>query len=231
MKQINCLILDDEELALRLLRSYVEKVPYLNLIATAHSGFDAIRILNTKEVDLVFIDIEMPELTGLEFIRSLDSKPAFIFVTAYREYAADAFEIDAIDYLVKPVSFERFLKAVNKYLKIFQENSHTLTTHIIQLRADRKIHQVNIQDICYVEGLKDYLKIHFDNREMLIIKETLSGIHKMLIPYGFIRCHKSYIVPVSKVKAFNADGIELEKRIIPIGRSFKEKVLKRLEDK
>jgi DNA-binding LytR/AlgR family response regulator len=230
MKKVNCLLIDDEELAIRLLRSYVEKVPYLNLVDTAVSGFEAVDILNSKEIDLVFVDIEMPELSGMEFIRSLDRRPAFIFVTAYREYAADAFEIDAVDYLVKPVSFERFLKAVNKYIKIHPGKRETVTGQI-QLRADRKTHQVKIDEIFYIEGLKDYVKIYFENREVLIIKETLSGLQKKLRPFAFIRCHKSYLVPISKIKAFNSEGIELGDKIIPIGRTYKENVLTILEIK
>lgn len=230
MRQINCLILDDEDLAIRLLMSYIAKVPYLHLVEAVKSGFEAIDILNSKEVDLVFVDIEMPELTGMEFVKSLNRKPAFIFVTAYREYAADAFELDAMDYLVKPVSFERFLKSVNKYFKTHVEHAHTVPTSTLQLRADRKIHQIAISDIVYMEGLKDYVKIYLDNREMLIFKETLASLQKKLAPSGFIRCHKSYLIPVSKIKAFNAEGIELGNKFIPIGRSYKEEVLKVLEN-
>lgn len=230
MKQINCLILDDEDLAIRLLQSYVDKVPYLFLVAAVNSGFEAIDILNSNDIDLVFVDIEMPELNGMEFIRSLNRQPAFIFVTAYREYAADAFEIDAVDYLVKPVSFERFLKSVNKYLKIHNRKAETTKSPTIRLRADRKIHQITITKILYIEGFKDYIKIYFDNREMLIFKETLSALSNKLIPNGFIRCHKSYLIPVSKIKAFNAEGIELGDKLIPIGRSYKEEVLRMLEN-
>ena len=229
MRQINCLILDDEDLAIRLLMSYISRVPYLNLVAAVKSGFEAIDIMNSKEVDLVFVDIEMPELTGMEFVKSLNRKPAFIFVTAYREYAADAFELDAVDYLVKPVSFERFLKTVNKYFKTHVEHAQTVLPSTLQLRADRKIHQIAISDIVYMEGLKDYVKIYLDNREMLIFKETLASLQKRLAPSGFIRCHKSYLIPVSKIKAFNAEGIELGNKFIPIGRSYKEEVLKVLE--
>ena len=226
MKQINCLILDDEDLAIRLLRSYIDKVPYLRLVAAVNSGFEAIDILNSKEVDLVFVDIEMPELTGMEFIKSLNRKPAFIFVTAYREYAADAFELDALDYLVKPVSFDRFLRSVNKYFKTFPDQADVLSSSTLQLRADRKIHQITISDILYVEGLKDYIKVFLDNREMLIFKETLTSLQKKLASSGFIRCHKSYLIPVAKIKAFNAEGIELGNQFIPIGRSYKDEVLK-----
>ncbi|MBR9998189.1 MAG: response regulator transcription factor [Cyclobacteriaceae bacterium] len=231
MKQIKCLIIDDEELAVRLIKSYIEKVPFLTLIAAVNSGFEAIEILNSKNVDLVFVDIEMPELSGMEFIRSLDRKPAFIFITAYREYAADAFEIDAIDYLVKPVSFDRFLKAVNKFYKSNPEKADAYTISTIQLRADRKIHQIHISNISYIEGLKDYIKIFFDSRDMLIFKETLSSIEKKLTPFGFIRCHKSYLIPISKIKSFNAEGIEIKDVYIPIGRSYKVEVLKILENR
>lgn len=225
------MIIDDEDLAIRLLKSYVEKVPYLHLIGAVKSGFDAIDLLNSKEVDLAFVDIEMPELTGMEFIKSLNRKPAFIFVTAYREYGADAFELDAVDYLVKPVSFERFLKSVNKYFKTHPDHTETMFSPALQLRADRKIHQVIIRDILYVEGLKDYVRIYLDNREILIFKETLISLQNKLTPAGFIRCHKSYLVPVSKITAFNTEGIELGEKFIPIGRSYKEEVMHVLENR
>lgn len=229
MKQIDCMILDDEELAVRLLKSYVEKVPFLNLVAAVNSGFEAIEIMNSRHIDLILADIEMPELTGMEFIRSLDRKTAFIFVTAYREYAADAFEIDAIDYLVKPVSFDRFLKAVNKYMKSRPDKAEMVTSPMLQLRADRKIHQINIDDIAYVEGLKDYVKIYFDSRNMMIFKETLSSLQQKLTPHGFLRCHKSYLIPISKIRAFNTEGIEMKDVFIPVGRSYKEEVMRILE--
>jgi len=231
MKQVNCIILDDEDLAIRLLKSYIDKVPYLHLTGAVKSGFEAIDLLNSKEVDLVFVDIEMPELTGMEFIKSLNRKPAFIFVTAYREYAADAFELDAVDYLVKPVSFERFLKSVNKYFKSHQDHTEATSSPTLQLRADRKIHQVTIGDILYVEGLKDYVRIYLDNREVLIFKETLTSLQNKLMSAGFIRCHKSYLVPISKITAFNTEGIELGQKFIPIGRSYKEDVMKVLENR
>jgi two-component system, LytTR family, response regulator len=229
MRQIDCMILDDEELAVRLLRSYVEKVPFLNLVAAVHSGFEAIEIINSRNIDLVLADIDMPEISGMEFIRSLDRKTAFIFVTAYREYAADAFEIDAIDYLVKPVSFDRFLKAVNKFLKSKTEKVETGSIPTLQLRADRKIYPINIADIAYVEGLKDYVKIYFDSRNMMIFKETLSSLQQKLTPHGFLRCHKSYLIPIAKIKAYNAEGIEMKDAFIPVGRSYKEEVLRILE--
>jgi len=231
MNQVNCMIIDDEDLAIRLLKSYIEKVPYLHLAGAVKSGFDAIDLLHSKEVDLAFVDIEMPELTGMEFIKSLNRKPAFIFVTAYREYAADAFELDAVDYLLKPVSFERFLKSVNKYLKTDPDHAEALVSKALQLRADRKVHQVIIRDILYVEGLKDYVRIYLDSREILIFKETLTSLLNRLTPAGFIRCHKSYLVPVSKITAFNAEGIELGEKYIPIGRSYKEDVIKVLENR
>ncbi len=222
-----CLIIDDEELAIRLLRSYIERVPFLTYEASTSYPYEAIELLKTRPVDLVFIDIEMPELTGLELIKSLNDPPSVIIVTAYREYAADAFDLDTVDYLVKPVSFSRFLKAVNKFRNL-NANKFIGQYTEIQLKADRKIYKIAIHSILYIEGLKDYVKVFLDSGIMLIVKETMSGLMEKLGRYGFLRCHKSFIIPVFRVRAFSPDFVEISDKVIPIGRSFRETIISKL---
>lgn len=227
MKQIRCMIIDDEELAIKVLKSYIERIPFLVLKASTTSPFEAIEILKNKEIDLVFLDIEMPDLTGVELINSLSYQPAFIFVTAYRKYAADAFELDSVDYLVKPVSFSRFLRAVNKY-RTYNQVHQTENDPTIYLKADRKTYKVNIKSILYIEGLKDYVKMYLEGGEMIIVKETMISLIEKLHSYYFIRCHKSFIVSLTRIKAFSSEFVEIENRKIPIGRSYREEVLEQL---
>ena len=228
--KIKCMVVDDEPLAIKVLKSYIDKVPFLDLSVETQSPFEAMEIIKEGAIDLVFLDIDMPELTGIELISSIDKRPSFIFVTAYREYAADAFDLDAMDYLLKPVSFPRFLKAVNKFEKGNKQIDISSKSTQIQLRADRKTHQVSTDSILFIEGLKDYIKVHLEGGGMLLVKETMSSIEASLKSYQFIRCHKSYIIPVTRVAAFTSDFLEIHGFEIPIGRSYKEQVAQRLSD-
>lgn len=225
--KIKCLIVDDEKLAIKVLKTYIDKVPFLELEASTTSPFEAMDILKKSAVDLVFLDIEMPDLTGLELVQSLEHKPAFIFVTAYREYAADAFDLDSVDYLVKPVSFPRFLKAVNKYRSLYESPAQD-KFHEIRLRADRKTYKVAVQSILYIEGLKDYVKVFLNSGDMLIVKETMKLMEEKLQPYRFVRCHKSFIISIPHVKAFSAEQVEIGDRQLPVGRNFREAVVREL---
>ena len=221
---IECMIVDDEPLAVRVIIKYLEKLPNMHLKATAHNAFEALEKLNQHNIDLIFLDIDMPEINGMDLITSMRKKPAFIFVTAFREFAADAFEVDAIDYLVKPVSFPRFLKAVNKFqANINEKNKAGSVT--IQIRADRKTHNIDAGKIMLVEGLKDYVKVFCDEEEVYITHKTMTAMEKLLKPMGFIRCHKSYLVPISRIKAFRTDSLELEGKQIPVGKSYRKKVM------
>lgn len=222
--KMKCMIVDDEELAIRVLKSYIDKVPFLELMATATSPMEAMETLRNAQIDLVFLDIEMPELTGLDLVRSLQDPPAFIFVTAYREYAADAFDLESVDYLLKPVSFPRFLRAVNKYRMQKRDMRLPVDTRI-HLRADRKTYNVDIGSIQYIEGFKDYVRIYLGTGEMIIVKETMTALQEQLSPFAFIRCHKSYIVSSLQIRAFSTEFIEIGNKQIPIGRSYKTDVL------
>ncbi|HLF34723.1 MAG TPA: LytTR family DNA-binding domain-containing protein [Cyclobacteriaceae bacterium] len=224
---IECLIVDDEPLAIRVIAKYLEKVPDLHLKATAYSAMETMSKLNQYEIDLVFLDIDMPEISGMDLIKSLSKKPSFIFVTAYREFAAEAFEVDAIDYLVKPVSFPRFLKAVNKFLLSVREK-YAANENYLQIRSDRKTHKVYMRSILYIEGLKDYVKVHQENGEILITHKTMSGMENLLDGQGFIRCHKSYLVRISKIDVFTNEYLEISGKQIPIGRKYRKTAIENL---
>jgi two-component system, LytTR family, response regulator len=221
--KIECMIVDDEPLALRVIARHLEKIPGFHLKTTAGNAFEAMENLNRFKIDLVFLDIDMPELNGLDMIRSIQKVPKFIFVTAFREFAAEAFEVDAIDYLLKPVSFPRFLKAVNKFKSAIAENE-LHNQPVIQVRADRQTHNINIINILYIEGLKDYIKIYSDHSEVYITHKTMTAMEEELESHGFIRCHKSYLVSVSRVRSFTADYLVIGNKQIPIGKSYRKSV-------
>jgi DNA-binding LytR/AlgR family response regulator len=186
----------------------------------------------------MFLDIQMPKITGLEFLKTLQTPPKVIIVTAYREFAFEGFELDVVDYLLKPVSFERFLKAINKFnnLDIITTRSHLDERKVpkpdqeyIWVRADRKNVKILIDDINYIEGLKDYVKIYVKNG-LIISKMPMKNMEKMLPSEGFIRIHRSYLVPISKISAFNNEGIEIDSAVLPIGKMYKESVIRFLEE-
>jgi len=226
-EKIKCLIVDDEPLAIRVIQNHLEKVPFAKVAATATSAMEALNKLRELPVDLVFLDIDMPEISGIDLIRGLPDPPAFIFVTAFREFAADAFDLDALDYLVKPVSFPRFLKAINKYKDINTEASGNSPQ--IQVRSDRSVQNISIDQISYIEGLKDYIKIFLENDKMVITRETMSGIEQLLSDHGFMRCHKSFVISLGRVQKFSNDKLEIDGDTIPIGRKYRENIIKALQ--
>jgi len=218
-----CLIVDDEPLALKVLARHLEKIQDLHLKATAGNAFEAMEKLNRYKIDLIFLDIDMPELTGMDLVKSLRHKPHLIFTTAFREYAAEAFEVDAVDYLVKPVSFPRFLKAVEKFRSLVNKPEPEEDA-MIRIRADRQTHNIAIRSILYIEGLKDYIKVYDDRPEVYITHKTMSAMEKQLQPYGFIRCHKSWLVPVNRINSFSGEFLIIENKQIPIGKSYRKSV-------
>lgn len=230
----SCLIVDDEPLAIKVIASYVERTPELYLKSTCKSAFEALDIIRNEPVDLVFLDIQMPGLTGMEMIRSMKNPPAFIFTTAHREYAVEAYDVDAIDYLLKPVSFHRYLQAVNKYLDYLK--SHETDPAVskekktLHLRADRKTYRIDTGKILFIEGLKDYVRVFIEGDKPLITKERMSDMEDQLVDSGFIRIHKSYLVPVEKITSFSSESVHVSDHEIPIGRTYKDGVLKELEN-
>lgn len=227
--KLNCLIVDDEPMARDLLKRYVRDVPALYLAGECSNAFEASEALMDREIHLMFLDINMPRLSGMKFYRSLASPPAVIFTTAYPEYALEGFEVDAVDYLLKPFSFERFYKAVNRVMEKFREEPEPALGDFILLRADKKIHRVKLSDIRFIQGLGDYIKVKVGG-EFLIVHDTLRNILETL-PDSFIRTHKSWVVSVQHIEYIEGNTVLMGKDEIPIGLKYKEEFLAALEKK
>jgi DNA-binding LytR/AlgR family response regulator len=233
-KKIKCLVIDDELPAREILKKHISGVEALELCGTCSNAVEAVSFLKDNRVDLIFLDIQMPHLLGTSFLRTLKNPPKVIFTTAYRKYAVEGFELDAVDFLLKPINFERFLKAVNKVLQVNLQAHDALVpieshTEIVQpflyFRANRKMVKVLFNEILYIEGLNDYIKI-ITVQKVIVTKHLLTSLEEMLPQHEFIRTHKSYIVAVNKIESFNADSLEIGKKSIPIGRSYKFNVNK-----
>jgi two-component system, LytTR family, response regulator len=228
-----CLVVDDEPMARDVLRRYIEKLPALRLIGECSNAIDALLFLQTHTVDLMFLDIRMPELMGTELVQSLRNPPKVIFTTAFKEYALDGFELDAVDYLLKPVRFERFLKAVNKaFPKEIKANVNSLPglekktgTDFIYLRVDRKLVKIILSDILYIESAGDYVKI-FTKDKSYVTRQTISSVEAMLSENEFIRIHRSFIISVSKIKSFTNELVEIGNKELPVGKLYKNNFLK-----
>lgn len=230
MNIVNCLIVDDEELARELIESYLSQLDGFEIVASCSSAIQASQVLKDHAVDLMFLDIEMPVLKGTDFYKNLIQKPKVIFTTAYRDYALDGFELDAIDYLLKPIVFARFFQAIERFQSALPRpteisdsvtQNHTEIKHIF-VRKDRKQIKLQLDDICYVQGLKDYVQI-FTVDESHIVKHSVSKLLEELGP-RFIRVHRSYIVNSDKVTAVAAHDIEIGKVEIPIGDHYKNSI-------
>jgi DNA-binding LytR/AlgR family response regulator len=235
LKKIRCLLIDDEPLAREILKQHISQVEALELSGICSNALEAISFLQEHQVDLLFLDIQMPQLLGTNFIRTLKKPPKVIFTTAYRKYALEGFELDAVDYILKPISFERFLKAVNKILQsdlasqnaapMAKENVTELPNSFLYFRVDRKMVKVLLNEILFIEGLKDYIKI-VTNSKIIVTKYVLSTLDQVLPSDEFLRIHKSFIIAINKIDSFNADCIEIAKHELPIGRLFKHDVNK-----
>lgn len=233
--KINCLLIDDEPLALRVLVNHIGKIPWLSIVKTCTNPLEALEVLKSHKVDLVFLDIQMPELSGLDFLESLSSPPAVIFTTAYRQFAADAFDLDGLDYLVKPVSFPRFMKAVNKYIERFGPSADLpIPRHpdgddrrFFFIKQGRKMVKLFTDEILYVESLKDYVQI-FTPGHKFIYKARITNLEEELQEEQFIRIHKSYLVPLGKIESVSPTEITIAGIEIPVGRTYRQIVLKRL---
>jgi DNA-binding LytR/AlgR family response regulator len=236
MKKINCLIADDEEIARGIIESYVKQLDKLNLVAVCSNGVEVYNALEKNQIDLAFLDIQMPHLTGIDLLRTLKKPPAIILTTAFREFALEGYELNVLDYLLKPVSFERFLKAVDKYqsinnLKVIDDAiapNKNDEAAFIYVRSDKKMVRVSLKDILYIEGLKDYVKIHLADKAIITYR-TLTYFEETLSASQFLRVHRSYIISINHINAYTATQIEIGKAIIPIGNSYLKEVAKRLE--
>jgi two-component system LytT family response regulator len=233
MKRIQCLIVDDEELARELIASHLSQLDDFEVVASCASAIDASNVLKNHHIDLMFLDIEMPVLKGTDFYKNLLNKPKAIFTTAYRDYAVDGFDLDAVDYLLKPIVFSRFFQAIERFLASHQallkvsesaiNVAQTPTSRHIFVRKDRKQVKLELEHILYVQGLKDYVQIFLDSGSH-IIKQGISVFEERL-GVGFLRTHRSYIVNQSKVTALTKTDVEIGDIEIPIGENFKNNVL------
>ena len=233
---IRCLVVDDEPLARDVLRRHIEMMPTLVLTGECGNAIEAMSFLQQQPVDLLFLDIHMPQLKGIDLVRILSNPPKVVFTTAHSEYALEGYGLDIVDYLLKPIQFERFLKAVSKafqYNKSAEPATATTTNEesrkdpYIYLRVDRKMVKVLLQDILYVESMKDYIKV-FTTKGTVITKQSITAMEAMLPEQSFIRTHRSFIVSVDKIKSFTTELIEIEKAEIPIGKLYRTHVIKQL---
>lgn len=232
MVRYKCVIIEDEPLAAEILQDYIAQIPFLELMHTCTDALSALEFLKSEKTDVIFIDIHLPKLNGLDFIRTLKNPPQIIITTAYREYALDGYEHNVVDYLLKPISFSRFLTAVNKLKSnipapeiLFSENKAGIAEkQHIYINVNKKRIKINLDDILYLESKREYISI-VTNGKSFLTKFQLSEIEKHLDKTEFIRVHRSFIVSKSKISAFTATDIEIKGILIPIGRSYKELVL------
>ncbi len=230
-----CIIVDDEPLAIEVIASHLSKISDIEVVAECDTAVKAFEILQKKDIDLIFLDIQMPEITGLEFLKTLKNPPKVIITTAYRKYAIDGYELDVLDFLLKPVSFERLLKAIDKYYKyassdvkvIHNQRSDNNDKDIIYVKENKKIVRLELKDILFIESLKDYVVIHTVYKKV-ITKISISALEKKLPAERFLRIHRSYIAAVDKIDAFTPNSVEIGKKELTIGRSYKNTVMKSL---
>lgn len=234
-KTFNCIIVDDEIAAREILESHITKVNSLINCGCCKNAIEAFTIINNKPIDLIFLDINMPEISGLAFAKSINKNIKVIFTTAHREFALEGFELQAVDYLLKPISNERFLQAINKFLgenTIVKTKNHKEIeiekSDFLFVRADRKMIKINFDEILFIESLSDYIKINTPNK-IIVTRETISNIEAKLPIESFIRIHRSYIIAINKISSFTSECIEINKSALPISRSYKKNVLTILE--
>lgn len=233
-KTIRCLIVDDEPPAREIIRRYVQEVPTLQLTGECSNAVQALAVLQQRSIDLLFLDIRMPQLNGTDFIKTLKNPPKVIFTTAYSEYALEGYELDVVDYLMKPIRFDRFIKAVNKAFPVnnapveskpVNTNEEKKNESFVYFRADRKMVKVMLEDILYIESMKDYIKV-FTLQGTIITKQSISSVEAMLPDKLFVRTHRSFIVALNKIKSFTHDLIEIDRTDIPIGKLYRNGVMK-----
>ena len=232
--KIKCLIIDDEQLAIDLMENHLNRIDDFEIINTFTDPLKAYQTIENESIDVIFLDINMPQINGFNFIKNLSIKPLVVFSTAHREYAIKSYEFNVLDYLVKPIKFERLLKTINKIRhNVYNKEAHfhnrsNEDPHIF-LRTNRKILKVRIKDILYLESLKDYVRVHTIDQNH-IIHSSLTAVTEELKPTGFLRVHNSFTISLPKVDAINGNIIEIDKNKIPIGRKYKENVKKIILD-
>jgi DNA-binding LytR/AlgR family response regulator len=232
-----CIIVDDEPLAIKLLRSHVEKIEDIELVAECKNAMQAYDVLRKQKVDLMLLDIQMPQITGIDFLKSLSHPPKVIFTTAYRNYALEGFDLEVVDYLLKPIQFERFFKAISRYFALTDNNVEVVSPEsgigakegdsFIYVKENKKVFKIFLNQICFIEGLGEYVKIHTQDQSH-VTKTSLTSLEGKLPPSQFVRTHKSYIVGLSKISAFTTSSVDVNNQEIPVGRTYKQQVFKLL---
>ncbi len=228
--KVRCLIVDDEPLAVQLIQKHIERIERLEVSATCNNALKAFEILNTQEIDLMFLDIKMPNITGLDFLKTIKNPPKTIFTTAYRDYAIESYDLEVVDYLLKPITFERFFKSVDRFLR---ENKGNVSETVIKteerefrfFKSGNKHHKVFLDDILYIESIKDYVRIHLGNDKRIVVKYKIGDMEKDLKMYDFLRIHRSYIINKKRISAFSLSEVEIDSIEVPIGASYKDEVI------
>ena len=234
--KLRCLLIDDEPPALKVLASYISSINGLEIVAQCKNAIEALDVLHQKTVDVIFLDIKMPKILGTEFLKNLSHPPKVIFVTAYRDYAVEGYELDAVDYLVKPVSFERFFKAITKLNRMMDKEVVTTAVEyksnpeaFVYLKVDRDMKKIFVNDIIYIESWKDYVKLFLASGKNVLAKQSISAMENLLSEHMFLRVHRSYMVSLNKISSYNGLSVQLDTKEIPIGRLYKQVVMERLQ--
>jgi len=237
--KLKCLAIDDEANALEIIETYVSKMDDLELVGKCTNAIDAFNKIQKNHVDLLFLDIQMPKLTGIDLLKNISHPPMVIFTTAYRDYALEGYELSVVDYLLKPISFDRFLKAINKVYQYREgipkpENLHydpqNYEEAFVFLKSDKKMFKLHLKDIHYIESMKDYVFVKTDNRD-IVTYQKISFLDEKLPSSKFLRIHRSFIIAMDKVDSFSATQVEIANKEIPIGRNYKAQVLNTLNQK
>lgn len=229
MSEIRCIIVDDEPLSLETLEAYIKDTPNLQLVAQCQDAFQALDILKKERIDLIFLDINMPKLSGISMLKSMENPPLIVFTTAYSKYAVEGFELDAIDYLLKPFSFERFIKAVNKASDrlIKNENTDNSNGNYIMLKSDKKMYKIDLEDILYIQAYGDYVKV-VSTHKSILTHSTMKNMEESLKNEDFIRIHKSYIIALKHIIMIEGNQVKINDEFLPIGISYKENLFSKL---
>lgn len=235
---MHCIIIDDEPLALDILENYIQRLPNLTLVGRCENAFQANEVLQKEKVDLMFLDIQMPGLTGIEFLKTLQTPPLVIFTTAHPDFAVQGFELDAIDYLMKPISLERFMKAVNKATEKFNalhpQEKVDEADNFFFVKADKKLIRINYDDILYIEGLKDYVIIRLETGRVITL-QTMKSLEEKLPDHIFRRVHRSFIANITKITAVQSNTVEMMEngklKQMPIGKNYRVDLLEKIKEK
>lgn len=230
---IRYIIIDDEPIAHRIIEGYCNNLPHLEKAGNCYDAFEAMQMLNKEQVDLMFLDVNMPKLSGFEFLKTLSNPPKIIVTTAYKEFAIEGYELDITDYLLKPFSFERFVKAINKTINtVVKNNTTTMAPSPIAkqsrffIKGDKKYHQIATETILFIEAYGNYTKLYLNDDDMIVSHEKISSLEELLLKDNFIRVHKSFIVAIDKIKTIEGNRILIDTHKIPVGQTYKSSIYK-----